>query len=444
MGVLIGHLEGEGDIKNVIIEDAVPISHGGSIEVAFKPEDYVSFSYVDADYAEQGFFSCGWYHSHPALKIFFSSTDIKNQLGWQTPNPSAIGIVFDHTYLATPGDVGFRTFRLDDPSKGPMTDYHEVKTIVEPPDSVEYYIKIMEIINSIHSKEPPILELNETPDLFGDILVPGQSQIMAKQPELELTDFLTALQTGVSKLIELSIEPLIRFFNTWSQDLVKNVVENNLQIRTDLVALKDSISSGINKIQTSVKSLITNKLWDLDSYIDDKLETFDKDREVIKSTIDHLREDLNIQIKELFADKINATVEPIFTLFKQLSEIITENQEESVKNIENLEAQQTSLDSLSKTISSIENSTKDKLNKAQEKISSNIADKVSKITDSFTEVSKNANEFKSDLDTAISLLESIKEDLQNKMKKPEEEMKKPEEEMKKPEEEMKKPEGGDP
>ena len=43
MGVLIGRLEGEPDkkgIRDMIIEDAVPISHGGAIEVAFAPEDF--------------------------------------------------------------------------------------------------------------------------------------------------------------------------------------------------------------------------------------------------------------------------------------------------------------------------------------------------------------------------------------------------------------------
>ncbi|TFG22301.1 MAG: hypothetical protein EU529_10790, partial [Promethearchaeota archaeon] len=50
MGILIGRVAGDPNkkgIKNVIVEDAVPISHGGSIEVAFAPEDYVSFALID-------------------------------------------------------------------------------------------------------------------------------------------------------------------------------------------------------------------------------------------------------------------------------------------------------------------------------------------------------------------------------------------------------------
>ena len=56
MGMLIGHLEGATDqrgIQNVIIEDAVPVSHGGSIEVNFAPQDYVTFAVIDENFAEK-------------------------------------------------------------------------------------------------------------------------------------------------------------------------------------------------------------------------------------------------------------------------------------------------------------------------------------------------------------------------------------------------------
>ena len=419
MGILIGRLEGTSDIKNVIIEDAVPVSHGGSIEVAFKPEDYITFSYIDAEYAEQDppLFSCGWYHSHPNLRIFFSSTDIKNQLGWQTPNPSAIGIVFDHTYLETPGDMGFRTFRLDDPAKGPMTDYHEVKTIVESPDSIEFYIKIMNLINSIHSKEPPILELNETPDLFGDISVPGQSQIMAKQPEIELTDLLTSLQTGISNLIELTFEPLIRFLNSWSQDMIKKVVENNLQMRTDLVNLKNNISQGMNDIQNTVKNSISNKLYDLDAYFDDRLEVFDKDIETVRTSVNQMKENLNTEITKLFEEKVSAAINPIFTLFEQNTKAITQIEEAGAKNTQSLEAQQKSLEGLSKKLKTIEGAVLEKINTGQDKIKEAILGKVGIVTTNLSDLNKQTKEFSSDLDTAISILETSKQDIKTKMEK---------------------------
>ena len=80
MGILIGHLEGDGAIKDVVVEDAIPISHGGSIEVAFAPEDYITFSMVDAEFAEKGWFSVGWYHSHIGCGVFMSDIDVRTHL----------------------------------------------------------------------------------------------------------------------------------------------------------------------------------------------------------------------------------------------------------------------------------------------------------------------------------------------------------------------------
>jgi len=421
MGMLIGRLEGEGDPKNVIIEDVVPISHGGQIEVAFKPDDYVSFSYADAEYAERDppLFTVGWYHSHPALKIFFSSTDIKNQLGWQTPNPSAIGIVFDHTYLENPGDMGFRTFRLDDPSKGPLTDYHEVKTIVEPPDDIEYYVKIIHLIDSIHSKEPPILEINETPDLFGDIMVPGQSQMMAKQPEFAVTDLVGALQTGISNLLEFMFEPLIRFLNNWSQELIKKVVENNLQMRADLAALKDSISMGINEIQTSVKSLVTNQIYDLDAYIDDRLEAFDNDQEKIKASIESLKEETIEKINKIFEEKVIPSINQQLELLDKIPEKIELIEEKTNTGMENVNSQKETLANLSEKIHNIQNSYSESVKSSQDKISSIISGKLSNISGNITDLNKDAKEFSTNLDAALSILESSKQSLSQKLKKPE-------------------------
>jgi len=419
MGMLIGRLEGPGEgIKNVIVEDAVPISHGGSIEVAFAPEDYISFSYVDSDYAERDppLFTVGWYHSHPALKIFFSSTDIKNQLGWQTPNPSAIGIVFDHTYLERPGDVGFRTFRLDDPSKGPLTDYHEVKTIVEPPDNIEYYIKIMELINSIHSREPPILEINETPDLFGDITIPGQSQIMQKQPELELTELLEPLQLGIGKMIELTFKPLIQFLNSWSQDIIKNLVDTNLQMRKDLVTLKDEISSGMNEIQSTVKSTVTNQLWDLDAYIDDKLESFDKDQETIKNIIHQMKEDITNTLQNIFEENLTPALENILNIFEENMSKLIEISEQASSIPLSIENQQSSIKEIPEKIELIESEAIDVLKSSQQKISNVLNEKMQELTKNITDINKQIKDKVDDFDTAVSILESTKVSLQKKIK----------------------------
>ncbi|MHA1490218.1 MAG: hypothetical protein ACTSRI_11260 [Promethearchaeota archaeon] len=418
MGILIGRLEGEEKIKNVIVEDAVPISHGGLIEVAFSPEDYASFAAVDAQYAEKDppLFSVGWYHSHPALKIFFSSVDIKNQLGWQVPNPSAIGIVFDHTYLETPGDLGFRTFRLDDPSKGLNSDYHEVKTsIVESPDNLNYYIKLMELINSIHSKEPSILEINEIPEIFGAIPIKSQSKINYNKPVLKLAEILQSLQRGISGFLDLSISPLIRYLNNWSQGIIKKIVENNEYLKKDLVSLNDIISNGTLKLQKSYKKDLKEKLDQLDAYIDDKLDDFDNNNENMKKSFIKIKESLIERVNNLIDDKINKFMDNIIPRLNEGSNLITEIKKNSFEQSKSVEQQLSSLKNLSERIKSTESSTLKSLEKTKEKNMDILTERTSNILRIITNIRDKASDSVENIKTAITISESMIQPLQKKM-----------------------------
>lgn len=415
MGMLIGRLEGEGEIKSVIIEDAIPISHGGSIEVDFKPQDYISFASVDEQFAEKNWFTVGWYHSHPGLRIFFSATDIKNQLGWQTPNPSAIGIVFDHTFLETPGDLGFRTFRLDNTSKGHLTDYHEVKTIVEPPDSYEFYFKIMELINKIHSKEPQILELNETPDAFGEIFLPEKSELLSKKPELQFNNLFSTLQTGISKFLQLSIEPLINFLNNWSQEIIKKTMDNNLQMRTNLVDLKNNLSQGFDNLQNSLKFSLMDKLNELEIYIDDRFEGFDSDHEKIKNFINITKEELIKQTTELFEEKVKIESYESLKDFDEISNKLTDINQDDANQTQIIEEQIISLESLVERINSLKNSTSENLKDIYKNILNTFKQKISGISNSFNVLSNNTDSLLSILEASITLVENSKLSIQNKI-----------------------------
>jgi len=415
MGMLIGHLEGEGEIKNVIIGEAVPISHGGSIEVDFAPHDYITFATIDEEFAERNWFTVGWYHSHPGLNIFFSSTDIHNQLGWQTPNPSAIGIVFDHSFLENEGDPGFRTFRLDDPSKGPRTDYHEVETIVEPPDDIAYYIKIMDLINSVHSKEPPILEINETPDLFGEIFFPSKKDLLAVKPELEKSLIISSLQNAFSNLVELSIEPLLDFLNNWSQEIIRHTMENNLQMRDDLLELRDNLSSAFDNLQNNFKFTLMNKLDEIDIYIDDRLEGFDTDRELINDLINGISEEvinlLNRVLGESLKLSINKIIEIVDNSFDKLTEV-NDREDKFLKTIVN---QNESLENLSETVHSIKNKTGNKIREFQENLNGLVKEKYEAITNKTQDLCNEANTFLVVLSSLNMSFEDSLKSLKNKL-----------------------------
>ncbi|MFO8019018.1 MAG: hypothetical protein R6U96_10305 [Promethearchaeia archaeon] len=426
MGILIGRLEGEKDehgVQDVIIEDAVPISHGGSIEVAFKQEDYISFSMVDAKYAERDppLFSVGWYHSHPNLNIFFSSTDIKNQLGWQTPNPSAVGIVFDHTYLENPNDLGFRTFRLDDPSKGPMSAYHEVKTIVEPPDDLDFYIKIMNLIGSIHSKEPPILELNETPDLFGDVIIPGQSQVMPKQPTFQVTDFLSSLKSSLSQFIELSVEPLIRYLNSWTEALTKQIRDTNLAMRNKIVSLKNIIGQGIEKIQNTFKIQLRDKLNEIDIYFDDRFEDFDAQSQAISDALASLTESVTQKIDDLFEEKVTPSVDKLLESFDENEEELKGLNDSYTTYNENLNSQENNIAEVLDNFKEVKESSKANLAELKSSFNVKLEENIGNMESNMLNLYKKFGDLSNNFEIITEFLESAQESIPKKLKELEEE-----------------------
>ena len=407
MGILIGRLEGKEEIKNVIVEDAVPVSHGGSIEVSFATEDYAAFANIDQKYMENDppLFGVGWYHSHPQLTIFFSGTDIKNQLGWQGLNPSAIGIVFDHVYLENPGDLGFRTFRLDDPSKGINSKYHEVKTIVEVPDSLNYYVKLIKILNSIHVNEPVILEINETPDFFGNISIPSQEQLKSKKPKLNSEKMVSQLKSGLDQFIGIVLTPIIQILNDWGQKTLIDIIKNNLIIREDLVEITNTIKRGFNELQKTIRNIILEELFEIETVFKDQVEIIQNHDDHIKDIIIEIKSEMNEKINKIFEEQLlNPYKEILEETDKITNKIITH--EHSVKQkCEILESQDRLLVNLKDNFHSHETKVKDFLQNNQELVNRNLNNYLNEIKGELDYIN-NMNEtqisYLSDLESKIT------------------------------------------
>ncbi|MFX0080978.1 MAG: hypothetical protein ACFE94_04420 [Candidatus Hodarchaeota archaeon] len=420
MGVLIGHLEGEDEIKNVIVEDVVPVSHGGTIEVKFSVDQLGAFGELDTkiweQYGDLGWFSVGWYHSHPGLGIFFSETDKYNQIFWQK-NPSGVGLVFDHTYLDKPNDLGFRAFRLsetrlDDPSLALKSDYHEVKATIEPPDNYDFFLKIIELINAVHTRSPQILELNETIDLFKDVFIPEKEQIESKLPEFNFEEIISTLKQGMDNFLELTIRPMASLLNTWGQDIVNKIRQNNSGMRNDLKEIRDKLSKEIINLQQSFNYNLQNDLRDIDFYVDDKLEELDNEKENIKELVNNSKEDYKNQINIPFKDaKFNQLLEEN----TRTSNTLTEFNKNFSNNIENLKKGTNALKDYIETYKSVDNLIQNDLNTAQEDLLTSFNKRVSRIKGNLNNLNKETKNYLSDLKAAIILLDSSKNPIKNKI-----------------------------
>ena len=80
MGFLFCNVEGD----YYIIEDAVGMTSGTELDVQLSPMSLGNLPDLER---EKGGFIGGWWHTHPDLSPFFSETDIKNQVFYQTANP---------------------------------------------------------------------------------------------------------------------------------------------------------------------------------------------------------------------------------------------------------------------------------------------------------------------------------------------------------------------
>ena len=104
MGFLFCNVEGD----YYIIEDAVGMASGSELDVQLSPMTFGNIQQIESEH--EGFIG-GWWHTHPGLSLFFSETDVKNQVFYQQANPDGLGIVFDHTMIDEEF-IGFKIFRL--------------------------------------------------------------------------------------------------------------------------------------------------------------------------------------------------------------------------------------------------------------------------------------------------------------------------------------------
>ena len=122
MGIFIG--TSKKDIA--YLYRAIPMTHGTSVDFEFTRDEYVLYAQIDESLLDSRFTIMGWYHTHPARRVFFSQDDVVNQLSYQTGNPHAVALVYDPEQDIPPTNLGFDVYQLDDVAQGQFSNYHPV------------------------------------------------------------------------------------------------------------------------------------------------------------------------------------------------------------------------------------------------------------------------------------------------------------------------------
>lgn len=119
MGYLFAKNPKQGD-EEYHVDEAVGMASGSEMRVEIPPNELAQIENMLDQRTDK--FLGGWWHTHPGLGLFYSETDVTNQIFYQQHNEQGLGIVFDLT-LVSEDFIGFKIFRLD--SKDSKS-YHEV------------------------------------------------------------------------------------------------------------------------------------------------------------------------------------------------------------------------------------------------------------------------------------------------------------------------------
>jgi proteasome lid subunit RPN8/RPN11 len=162
-GILIGSVE---DNKKVLIKDAIPMIVGDRAGVKYENKQYVDMAQIDESVYERSIqdskndFIIGWWHTHPGFGFFYSPVDCMTQLGYQIPNPYALGIIFDHTkFLSNDFYLGVAGLRLINPEQGMLATYDLIE--------LEYELEKEQMVKKV---KKTIKDLNKNIDKILDDL----------------------------------------------------------------------------------------------------------------------------------------------------------------------------------------------------------------------------------------------------------------------------------
>ncbi len=199
-GILVGSIE---DNAKVIVKDAIPMVVGSRAGVQFENKQYVDMSQIDASVYERSIqdekndFIIGWFHTHPGFGFFYSPIDCMTQLGYQIPNPYAVGLIFDHCKKGSDSHfLGIAGLRLKDPELGISSTYDLIEMNYELEEKkmvrkIETIIKdVKKTINQVLKEIKYIDEVLRKKALaqlqrnYGLILVPKGDIIVTDNEEI--------------------------------------------------------------------------------------------------------------------------------------------------------------------------------------------------------------------------------------------------------------------
>ncbi|MFO8019019.1 MAG: Mov34/MPN/PAD-1 family protein [Promethearchaeia archaeon] len=402
MGVCIGKQEAD----SIKVVNAVPITHGNKVEVGFSQEDYAAFAKVDEHYSEKGLYSVGWYHSHPGWGLFFSDTDKKNQLSYQSEqSPYGFGIVFDHTLMGEEENLGFDVYRLADPSKGPNSDYVRVTYELEEPNSLNYFDWVKKLVEDTQRKEPVLIkELKEknvgAPGELQEIPTTEEQEAKSEDKYPQINPVIEGFDEGTAKISEVFLNDLKDQLGMWTKDMNLGVLSGSKHLKNTLTEMEEGFSFGIDKVQEWFESKLGEITGEFKEEVSGYLDKRMNAQEELKTDALEVSDTLSENVEESVSSKLTEILSQVEDRSAQLTESISSIQEKGEKTNSSIEQNSETISKLKTELHNLSDSVKDGLKESGSTLEKN-----------FIKQMKTLSEGVSKLENAYSELEGISKNL---------------------------------
>ncbi len=337
MGVCVGKYDTIEE--KVIVENAVPITHGDKAEIGFDKDDYDLFNEISKKYSST---LIGYYHSHPSWGLYLSESDLVNLQYFQKEEfPYGFSIVFDHTLMGKDGNLGFEIYRLDDYTKADK--YHIVPFKIEIPNSLEYFKWIQKFSEDFQKKNPILIkEINEFVEQpLGELQeIPKTEETQTVEEEIveypELTSIALGLQQGTEKISNMFMNIAKTQIGDWIKDVNQGTSKGTEYISKSVNKMKEVISSGIIKVDNWFNMTLNETIIEfkksVSNYVDARVKKNKEFTTDISTTKNNLIDNLNTLIEgyisniknemELVINSVSGKVKETAQINSQIEELI--------------------------------------------------------------------------------------------------------------------------
>ncbi|MFX0143038.1 MAG: hypothetical protein ACFE9C_03090 [Candidatus Hodarchaeota archaeon] len=348
LGICLGKYN---DIENkVVIENAIPITHGEKVEIGFDKEMYELFAQIEKKYSSQ---LIGYYHSHPSWGLYLSESDQTNIQFFQNEKfPQGFCIVFDHKLMGFGDGFGFDVFRLDDYTK---TDkYSSVSYEIEIPSTLDYFKWIQKFMEDFQKKSPILIkEINEFVEKAPEDLqeIPTSEDLDHIEEELqkfpERFSIISGFKQGSEQFSDTFIHMLQNQLGDWINDIELGTSRGTEYITKAVDRMKQAVVSGFLKVNGWFKKTLNEAIYDFMNsvykYIDTRIEEHKHVTEEISEVKKRLISNLNILIE----NKIKNIEMEIEDLANKTIQQLDETKQINLRNEKDLDELKTNLKTIS-------------------------------------------------------------------------------------------------